>query len=311
LINQASQDVRFQDHPGLTKYGIESYLAVPLFRNNGEFFGTLCAMDPQPRNLSKDKFVIFELMANLIAFELEAEEQRQDREEALKLAKQTNETRARFMGILGHDLRSPLSTIMMAASIQKLSELEKNKNIEMSQKILRAANRMKYLIEDLLDTTQTVQGNEIRIVKEPSDLRKIFSLILEEFEISHPERIIEFYAEENCYGNWDEGRLGQVLSNLLSNAIHYGSSSKPIKVNLIRDDNKVILQVNNQGKIIPQEIKKNLFKPFWRGARKRSNSSGLGLGLYIVKQIVEAHGGLITVDSNPEYGTTFTVIFED
>lgn len=260
--------------------------------------------------ISEDDFETFELMANLIAYELEAEEQRLESEEALKLAKQTNITRARFMGILGHDLRSPLNTIMMAASILKLGKLDGDKSVEMSQKILRAGNRMKFLIEDLLDTTQTVQGGKIHIEKVPSDLRQICFMIIEEFEISHPERTIEFYAEENCFGDWDEGRLGQVLSNLLSNAMHYGSTSKPIKVNLIEDCDKVILQVNNQGKIIPQDIRKNLFKPFWRGARKRSNSSGLGLGLYIVKQIVDAHGGSITVDSNPEYGTTFTVIFE-
>lgn len=311
MINHASQDARYKDHPGLLQHGIECYLAVPLFRNNGEFFGTLCALDTVPKNISEDNLKTFELLSSLIAFEMEAEERRQEREETLKLSNQTNEARARFMAILGHDLRSPLNTVVMAASIQKLGQLDADKNIEMSEKILRATNRMKYLIEDLLDTTQTVQGNEINIVKKPSSLRDISQQIIEEFQIAHPERTIEFYAENTCYGEWDEGRLGQVLSNLVSNAMHYGSSSKPIKVNLIKDNGKVILQVNNQGEIIPTEIRENLFKPFWRGARKRSNSSGLGLGLYIVKQIVEAHDGTINVESNREYGTTFTIIFSN
>lgn len=308
LINHASIDERYKNHPGLTKYGIESYVAVPLFRNNGELFGTLCALDSEPRNISEKHIHTFELMANLIAFELEAEEQREEREEALKLAEQTSEARARFMSILGHDLRNPLNTIVMAANLQKM-DIAQEKNLEMSEKIIKTAKRMNFLIEDLLDASQTFQGNKIRIELKPTDLRRICLDIVEEFKISNPERIFEFYAEENCYGNWDEGRIGQVLSNFVSNAISYGSSSKPIKINLIEDCDKVVLQVNNQGEVIEDETQKNLFKPFWRGAKKHSNSSGLGLGLYIVKQIVESHGGSITVESNREYGTTFTCIF--
>ena len=119
---------------------------------------------------------------------------------------------------------------------------------------------MNFLIEDLLDASQTFQGDKIRIERKPTDLRHICLSIIEEFKISNPERVFEFYAEENCYGNWDEGRIGQVLSNLISNAISYGSSSKPIKINLIEECDQVTLQVNNQGALIPEEIRKNLFR---------------------------------------------------
>ncbi len=309
LINHASLDEQYKNHPGLTKYGIESYLAVPLYRNNGELFGTLCALDSEPRYISEKHIQTFELMANLIAFELEAEEQRTEREVALNLAEQTSEARARFMSILGHDLRNPLNTIVMAANLQKMGTLDQTKNNEMSDKIIKTAKRMNFLIEDLLDASQTFQGNKIRIERKPTDLCVICSSIIEEFRISNPERVFEFYAEENCYGDWDEGRIGQVLSNFLSNAISYGSSSKPIKINLIEDWDKVVLQVNNQGEVIGDETQKNLFIPFWRGAKKLSNSSGLGLGLFIVKQIIESHGGSVNVESNREYGTTFTCVF--
>jgi signal transduction histidine kinase len=310
LISHASRDERFKDHPDLLKYGIESYLAVPLFRNSGELFGTLCALDTEPKDLSEKYIHTFELLANLIAYELEADELRTDSEEALKLAEQTNEGRARFMGILGHDLRNPLNTIVMAANLLKMGTLEPAKSLEMSEKILKTAKRMNFLIEDLLDASQTFQGNKIRIVRKTSELRKICQDLIDEFLISNPDRVFEFYAEQNCFGNWDEGRIGQVLSNFLSNAITYGSSTKPIKINLIEDPEKVLLQVNNQGEMIGDETMVNLFRPFWRGARKRSNSSGLGLGLFIAKQIVESHGGKISVESNREYGTTFTCIFD-
>lgn len=251
-------------------------------------------------------------MAKLIAFELEAEEQRRDLDESLKLAHQTNETRARFMGILGHDLRNPLNTIVMAATLQQSGKLDTEKNALMAGKILKTSRRMQFLIEDLLDASQTAQGNKILIKKTAGDLRDICEPIIEEFQVAHPNRKIDLYLQETCYGEWDEGRFGQILSNLLSNAISYGSSHFPIKVNLIGECDQVILQVNNQGELMSEEVKKNLFTAFWRGAKKvgaTANSSGLGLGLYIVKQIVEAHGGTIGFESSREYGTTFTVTF--
>ena len=283
---------------------------MPLFRQNGEFFGTLCVLDTEPKDFPHDLVETLELFANLIAFEIEAEERRQTNAELLKLTEQSNESRARFMGILGHDLRSPLNTIVMAATLQKMSPPDSEKIPQMADKILKTADRMKFLIEDLLDTTQTLQGQEIAIRRETTDLQKICILIVEEFRIANPHHKIEFHTETDCVGEWDAGRMQQVLSNLLSNAVSYGTSTKPIKVDLIEDVERVVLQVNNQGEQISPETLQNLFQPFWRGARKRSNSSGLGLGLYIVKQIVEAHGGTISAESNREYGTTFTVVFE-
>ena len=251
-------------------------------------------------------------MAKLIAHELESEEERRELDEALKLANQTNETRARFMGILGHDLRNPLNTILMAATVQQDSNHDQNQNALMTDMILRTTRRMQFLIEDLLDASQTAQGNQILIQKKSGDLGEICKLIIEEFRLTHPNRKIEFLTQETCDGEWDEGRLGQVLSNLLSNALSYGSLDYPVKVNLIAECDRVVLQVNNQGETMLEEVKKNLFTAFWRGAKKvraNANSSGLGLGLYIVKQIVTAHNGTISVESNNEDGTTFTVIF--
>ena len=313
IVKHASRNEDFKDHPGYKIYGVESYIAVPLYRQNGDCFGVMCALDLEPREFSEELVSSFELFANLITYELEADERRQESEELLKLTQQSNESRARFMGILGHDLRNPLNTIIAAANLQKMGTLAPEKNAEMTEKIIKTAKRMQFLVEDLLDTTQTVQGNEIFIEKKRIDLTEVFRHIIEETSITHPNSNIEFYAEENCFGLWDEGRLGQVLSNLLSNALHYGNRQSPIKVNLIQDREKVVLQVNNQGEIISEDNRKNLFTPFWRGAKKTAgsiNSSGLGLGLYIVKQIVEAHGGAIEVDSNREDGTTFTTIFK-
>ena len=169
---------------------------------------------------------------------------------------------------------------------------------------------MQYLIEDLLETTQSISGNDIAIVTKPTDLSRICLAIVEEFRISHPTAVIEFYGEENCFGDWDERRIGQILANLISNALSYGKSDAPVKVRLTEDVNRVTIKVNNRGEPISDEARQHLFTAFWRGSQKNGiNSCGVGLGLYIVKQIVEAHRGEISVESNDEDGTTFTVIF--
>lgn len=310
VIRQASLDPKFKDHPGLKNYGIESYIAVPLYRLDGEVFGTLCALDPEPSDVSASDLELFELFANLIAYEIDAEEKAQERQQELENAVAESETQRRFMSILGHDLKNPLNTIVMAANLQKQKILSVEQSAEMAGKIIKTAGRMSHLIDDLLDTTRGISGRKISINPKATELRTICLQIIEEFSIAHPNVKIDFYCEENCFGNWDDQRIGQVLTNLLSNAISYGKKEAPIKVSLTEDCNRVLIQVNNRGEVIGEEEKKNFFTPFWRGSKKNeTNAAGLGLGLYIVKQIVEAHNGSITVDSNREYGTTFTVSF--
>lgn len=289
---------------------MESYIAVPLYRLNGEFFGTLCALDPNPSSVSETDLELFQLFANLIAYELDAEDKSREREAELRRVVAESDSQRRFMSILGHDLRNPLNTIKMAANLQRMKTVSAETNLEMAGKIVKTAQRMEDLIEDLLETTNAIGGSDVLIFKKPADLTAICLSIIEEFKIAHPNSKIEFYAEENCLGDWDERRISQVLANLLSNAISYGRRGMPVKVNLTEDCDRVIIQVNNRGEVISSEAKRNLFSAFWRGSHKNgANAEGLGLGLYIVKRIVEAHNGTISVDSNREYGTTFTVVF--
>lgn len=312
LVKHASREPEFKAHPALHTYAVESYIGVPLYRQSGEYFGVLCALDTNPTDISEKNIAIFTLMASLIAHELEAEDQRRALDEALKLAHQTNETRARFMGILGHDLRNPLSTITMGANLLKGGKLSADENARIADKLLRTSRRMNFMIEDLLDASQAAQGNRILINKKTDSLNNIYEPIIEEFRLANPGRQIDFFAQEAFYGEWDEGRLGQVLSNLLSNALSYGRFDSPVKVTLRREGTHINLEVNNQGEAMSEEVRSNLFTAFWRGARKggtNANSSGLGLGLFIVKQIVEAHGGTISVESHDKTGTSFTVSF--
>jgi len=309
LISNASRDERFCEHPGLKLYGIESYIAVPLKRLDGKQFGTLCALDPLPTALSEKDFDIFHLLAKLIAFELEAEERAAERERELSDSNRKNQMLLRFMSILGHDLRNPLNTISGAANVQKFLNRNNEKAVEMSDKILRSSRRMQQMITDLLDSTQSERGEDLQLRRKSLNLCEICEELIEEFRLANPQRKIEL-AAANCCGEFDETRFGQVLSNLLSNALRYGTPAAPVKVSLKETVAEVILSVNNQGKPISAADRENLFKSFWRGANaSQENTEGLGLGLHIVEQIMRAHGGKIKVASDWENGTTFTAIF--
>ena len=140
---------------------------MPLYRLDGELFGTLCSLDPNPTDVSEDDLELFQLFGNLIAYELDADDKARQREAELEKITAESESQRRFMSILGHDLRNPLSTITMAASLQRRENLSPEKNLEMAEKIVKTAKRMQYLIEDLLETTQSMGGNDINIVTKP------------------------------------------------------------------------------------------------------------------------------------------------
>jgi signal transduction histidine kinase len=212
--------------------------------------------------------------------------------------------RERFMGLLAHDLRQPLNTIFMANSTLA-SSLDSPRLTKTMQMQMRAAKRMKGMIAELLDFTRVRPETGMPIHRVATDLEATTRSVLEEVQAIHPERPFEFQALGNCTGDWDPDRLAQVCSNLLGNAIEHGHASAPIVVRVDgSDENLVTLVVRNVGRPIAAELLQHLFLPFRRaGGGPRG---GVGLGLYIVEQIVAAHGGGITAHSDTE-STRFVV----
>jgi signal transduction histidine kinase len=166
---------------------------------------------------------------------------------------------------------------------------------------------MARMIEQLLDLTRTRHGGGIPIDPRPVDLAEVARRIVDELEIAYPEHTLNLTvdARAQTIGEWDPDRLAQVVSNLVGNAIHHGRVDHPIEVCIGDDGNAVTLVVHNMGEPIPAHYLPVIFDPFQgtKGARRK----GLGLGLFITKQILLAHGGQIDVESNPTRGTTFTV----
>lgn len=296
----------------MEQYGIESYIAVPLVQRNGEYFGTLCALDPNPANLTQESFAIFQLLANLISFELEADKLDRQREEQLKEAERTGKLREKLIGVLGHDLRSPLNNIKMASQILLMNSQLPPVEESIIKKMARGINRMDRMIGDLLDFTRTRLGEGIPMNPQIMDLSVFCQEAVSEAEINYPMRSINFKIAGNCQAKADGDRTIQVISNLINNALQYSPADSAVEVSLTGETEQVVLEVTNQGKPIPAETLVNIFDPFNQGEQhngSHSPTASLGLGLYIVQQIMLAHKGTISVISSEIEGTTFRAVW--
>jgi signal transduction histidine kinase len=310
IINRASADPRFADHPGLTQLGIESYIAVPLNRRDGTYFGTLCALDPLPSTLDEQDLEIFQLLANLIAFELQADDQRRQREQELQDARQAAAIRERFIGVLGHELRTPLVAIKgLSQLVLRRPELSDRSRANVSR-IVTSADQMNRLVTDLVDFARGRLGSEMPIHPAPADLAEICCRCINDVAIEHPHRRVRLETHGDLSGEWDPDRITQVVTNLVSNAVKFSPRDSPIVVIARSEEDLAILEVHNQGKPIPTDEIALIFDPFQRGSSERLTADeprGLGLGLSIVQQIVHAHGGTVAVRSSASDGTVFTV----
>ncbi len=211
------------------------------------------------------------------------------------------EARDLFIAILGHDLRNPVSAITMSASLLMDEEVPANRK-KLAARVTRSARRIDSMIRDILDFARGRLGRGIPIQRQACDLGKVCVDAVSELKQAHPERTITLETVGDLTGEWDRDRLEQVLSNLIGNAIEQGP--EPIAVRLVAEGDEVLLAVHNRGQVIPAKQVTTIFEPFHR--RLGESSKGLGLGLYIVTQVVRAHGGSISVSSSEHDGTTFS-----
>ncbi len=219
--------------------------------------------------------------------------------------KTTEHFRDQSLGILGHDLRNPLSGIIMGASMLSNADLDDG-SIKLAARILSSARRMNRMIDDLLDLTRTRFGDRIPVVLSPIDLAPVCRQVVAELEGLRPVGDLRLECKGDLRGEWDSDRIAQVLSNLVRNAILHGSSSGPINVLADGEGEAVTLSVHNEGPSIPLSSQRGIFDPMVHHDRN-GQKPGLGLGLYIGSQVALAHGGTVDVTSTDADGTTFRV----
>jgi len=220
---------------------------------------------------------------------------------------QVEQARNLFLGVLGHDMRSPLNTIVTTASY--LAVLNAGEHVSLAAaRLIRSGASMQALLDDLVDFNRTKLGLGLEISPSDIDLASVVADEVEQLRGAHPNRRIELAATGDTRGRWDGARLQQLLRNLVSNAIKYGSPNSPVRVALRGEEADVRLEVTNSGPPIDPSVLSKIFDPLERGSAPsggHGTRDGLGLGLFIVREIALAHGGAVEVRSDGE--TTFAL----
>jgi K+-sensing histidine kinase KdpD/ActR/RegA family two-component response regulator len=290
------------------RFPIHSLVGVPL-RMQGRVVGvlTLCRFGPD-RPFTRDDLGLLEELAAKAAVAIENARLFTEQRRAQEELRRRTEFEQQLVGIVSHDLRNPLAAISMSAGLmEKKGELSEAQR-RMVTRINQATERAARMIRDLLDFTKARLGGGIALHPQPTDLKDVVQQVVDEVLVAHSGRHVELDVEPELKGEWDPDRIAQVLTNLLSNALTYSPAGAPVRVAARLDGDSALLTVFNGGAFIPTELLPRLFEPMTRGTLKEGQSSrSIGLGLYIVRDIVRGHGGSVEVMSSAEDGTTFTV----
>lgn len=232
---------------------------------------------------------------------------RQEAEQLAQEQRERSDFEQQLIGIVSHDLKNPLSAILLGTTALARREDLDERSTKAVTRIQSSAERAVRMVKDLLDFTQARLGGGIPVVPRRLDLHAFTRLVVEEVQANFPERDIAVTARGDGQGAWDADRLAQVVTNLVSNALKYSPPDTPVSVRTRGDGDRVELEVHNRGAPIPPEAMGRLFQPMQR-ASSQGDTAGrsVGLGLYIVERIVQAHGGTIAVRSTEGEGTTFT-----
>ena len=331
VIDDVEVDGAYCNHPTPKMYRFRSYISAPIVLSDGSVWGTLCAIDPAPRKLNRPEIVnSFQLFGELIASQLElhrrfersqetlgvseanlrtSEQHRLSAEQDLKSSqadlfdeRHTSGLREQFIAVLGHDLRNPLASIDAGLRIMLRNE-HRERIPEIISTMQKSVMRMAGLIDNVMDFARGRLGGGLMISPDAkAPLRPAIEQVIAEIRHAWPDIRLEtdIEIEEPIY--CDRAKVGQLFSNLLSNAVTYGDADKPIRVSAKTAGDHFILSVTNFGVPIPGKAMDRLFQPFSRGDRPSQN--GLGLGLYIASEIARGHGGTLQATSTPE-ATTF------
>ncbi|MCY1081194.1 sensor histidine kinase [Archangium lansingense] len=231
-------------------------------------------------------------------------ERKHQQQEAQKRA----EFAEQLIGIVSHDLRNPLNAITLSVAALLRQEDLGERQAKGLARISAATERATRMIRDLLDFTRARLGGGIPLERRPLDFHSHCRQVVEEVRLAHPDREVEVVGRGEGAGEWDGDRLAQVITNLVNNALAYSPSGTPVRMETLGEDGTVMLSVHNAGRPIPPELLPRLFEPMTRGRLGGDAASrSIGLGLFIVANIVHAHRGTIEVRSEEAAGTTFTV----
>lgn len=304
LIDDVATDPIFANDPIPKAFGLRSYVSYPIVRSGGEVFGTLCALDTRPNFVSSiETREMFRRFAELIAYHVDAVDRAEYSEASLVRERETAVLRDQFIAVLGHDLRNPVAALEAGITLLGRSRLSARDSQVVNQ-MQATTRRIVGLIDDILDFARGHLGDGIKLkVRGDQHLRPVIEQVIDEVRQANPQRTILSTLALDGRVEGDPQRIGQLLSNLLGNAMSHGASDEPVEVRAEMAAGSFVMSVRNGGPPIPAEAMATLFKPFTRGAHNRA-AGGLGLGLYICALIADAHDGTLHVNSDAS-GTCF------
>lgn len=227
------------------------------------------------------------------------------REQELRIER---EIRERFVSTLTHDLRTPLTAAKMSAQLLGREKINPDKKVTLQVRIIDSLNRANQMIENLLDANSMNAGKTLSIEKSEQDIYSLINDILFDVITVHGDRFVLSSEEKSIKGFWSVDAIQRIMENLCANAVKYGDTRTPISITLSNSDTDVTISVHNMGNPIPLNEQTKLFNPFQRLESSDKTVKGWGLGLTLVKGLVEAHGGKISVTSSIEKGTTFSIV---
>ena len=316
IVPDTLEDRRFADNPLVTGVPhLRFYAGALLETPDGLPLGTICVLDYKPRRLDDSQQALLRLMAQQIMKLIELRRinatERRARKRAEVLAEATGtqlvdaereaRLREQFIAVLGHDLRNPLASIKAGTELLRKRVGDPRETLRLMQ---GSVSRMSALIDDIMDFARGRLGNGIEIGCSDVLLAPLLRQVIDELRGTASGREIVADLRVDTPIHCDASRVGQLLSNLLANALTHGSADTPIHIAAHAADGWFELSVGNYGPPIPPAALERLFQPFFRG-EARSSQQGLGLGLYIAFEIARAHDGTLTATSSPEK-TTFT-----
>lgn len=297
VINHVAESAEYRGHHTPLKYGFQSYISVPIILGDGQFFGTLCAIDPRPAQLENAQTIgMFTLFAQLIASQLNSDDKLMSAERQLFDEQKMAEIREQFIAILGHDLRNPLGSIQAGVNVLSKTALEPRAE-QVLDMMKGSVRRMASLVDNLMDFARGRLGGGLALRRQPDEaLEPVLVHVVNEVQSTHPDARIETHFTLTSRIDCDPQKIGQMLSNLLGNAVTHGARGEIIRVTAADDGERFELAVHNKGPVIAPDAMRNLFQPFFRGGER--SSQGLGLGLYIASEIAKGHGGTLKVESS-------------
>jgi signal transduction histidine kinase len=301
IIDSVVDDMAYCGHHTPAQYGFQSYISMPIVLADGTFFGTLCAIDPRPARLNTPHTVgMFKLFAELIATHLDAANSVAVSEARLLGERETSELREQFIAVLGHDLRNPLASISAGTALLMRGNRDSGPILALME---QSVARMSALIDNVLDFARGRLGGGIALNRAAQPLQPVLDHVIAELRASFPANRIETSFDLGQPVDCDSGRIAQLFSNLLGNALTHGTAASPVRVHASTRGGQFELSVANAGQPISPEAIKRLFQPFYRVSE--DVRQGLGLGLYIASEIARAHGGRLEVESSV-HETKFT-----